>query len=105
MPWPAARVDELINKRIEEIIMKTSLIALIAGCVVASSAFAFTDAVPTSPPHASLRDAVPTSPPHASLRDAVPTSPPHASLRDAVPTSPPHASLTDAVPTSPPHQI
>jgi hypothetical protein len=76
MPWPAARVDELINKRIEEIIMKTSLIALIAGCVVASSAFAFTDAVPTVPPRASLRDAVPTVPPRASLRDAVPTVPP-----------------------------
>ena len=57
--------------------MKISLVALVAGCAVASSAFAFTDAVPTTPPHAFLRDAVPTTPPHAFLQDAVPTTPPH----------------------------
>ena len=44
--------------------MKISLIALVAGCVVASSAFALTDAVPSTPPHAFLKDAVPSTPPH-----------------------------------------
>lgn len=57
--------------------MKFSLIALVAGCAVASSAFALTDSVPTTPPHASLMDSVPTTPPHAAPMDSVPTTPPH----------------------------
>jgi len=44
--------------------MKISLIALVAGCAVASSAFALTDSVPSVPPHASLMDSVPSTPPH-----------------------------------------
>jgi hypothetical protein len=44
--------------------MKISLIALVAGCAVASSAFALTDSVPSTPPHASLLDSVPSTPPH-----------------------------------------
>jgi hypothetical protein len=44
--------------------MKISLIALVAGCAVASSAFALTDSVPSVPPHASLMDSVPSVPPH-----------------------------------------
>jgi hypothetical protein len=78
------------NKLIGENTMKISLVALVAGFAVTSSAFASMDAVPSSPPHAFLRDAVPSSPPHAFLRDAVPSSPPHAFLQDAVPSSPPH---------------
>ena len=57
--------------------MKISLIALVAGCAVASSAFALTDSVPSTPPHASLMDSVPSTPPHASLMDSVPSTPPH----------------------------
>jgi hypothetical protein len=57
-------LSSIFNKLIGENIMKISLVALVAGCAVASSAFAFTDAVPTTPPHAFLQDAVPTTPPH-----------------------------------------
>ena len=46
--------------------MKISLIALVAGCAVASSAFALTDSVPSTPPHAALMDSVPSTPPHAA---------------------------------------
>jgi len=44
--------------------MKLSLIALIAGCAVAGSAFALTDTPPTNPPHAVVMDTPPTNPPH-----------------------------------------
>jgi len=71
--------------------MKISLIALAAGCVVASSAFALTDSVPTLPPRALLADSVPTLPPRALLADSVPTLPPRALLTDSVPTLPPRA--------------
>jgi hypothetical protein len=56
--------------------MKISLIALVAGCAVASSAFALTDSIPTLPPRASLQDSIPTLPPRASLQDSIPTLPP-----------------------------
>ena len=56
--------------------MKISLVALVAGCAVASSAFAFTDSVPSTPPRASLTDSVPSTPPRASLTDSVPSTPP-----------------------------
>ena len=44
--------------------MKVSLIALVAGCAVASSAFATFDLPPTVPPHLALLDLPPTVPPH-----------------------------------------
>ena len=56
--------------------MKISLIALLAGCAVASSAFALTDSVPTMPPRARVMDSVPTMPPRARVLDSVPTMPP-----------------------------
>ena len=56
--------------------MKISLVALVAGCAVASSAFALTDSVPSTPPRASLTDSVPSTPPRASLTDSVPSTPP-----------------------------
>ena len=56
--------------------MKVSLIALVAGCAVASSAFALADSLPTLPPHVLLTDSLPTLPPH--LTDSLPTLPPHA---------------------------
>jgi hypothetical protein len=52
--------------------MKVSLIALVAGCAVASSAFALTDSIPTTPPRAF--DSIPTTPPRAF--DSIPTTPP-----------------------------
>jgi hypothetical protein len=62
--------------------MKVSLIALVAGCAVASSAFALTDSPPVSPPHAAamVMDSPPVSPPHAAamVMDSPPVSPPHA---------------------------
>ena len=57
--------------------MKVSLIALIAGCAVANSAFVLADSIPTTPPHAVLADSIPTTPPHADLADSIPTTPPH----------------------------
>ena len=57
--------------------MKVSLIALVAGCAVASSAFALMDTPPTNPPHAAVMDTPPTNPPHAAVMDTPPTNPPH----------------------------
>jgi hypothetical protein len=59
-------------------IMKVSLFALVAGCAVASSAFAAFDLPPTLPPHAAVLDLPPTLPPHAAMLDLPPTLPPHA---------------------------
>jgi len=58
--------------------MKVSLIALVAGCAVASSAFAAFDIPPTMPPHAAVFDIPPTMPPHAAVFDIPPTMPPHS---------------------------
>ena len=58
--------------------MKVSLVALIAGCAVASSAFAALDIPPIHPPHAALLDIPPIHPPHAALLDIPPIHPPHA---------------------------
>ena len=43
--------------------MKISLIALVAGCAVASSAFALTDSSPNLPPRARVLDSSPNLPP------------------------------------------
>ena len=48
--------------------MKLSLVALIAGCAVASPVFALTDTPPTNPPRATVMDTPPTNPPGASVR-------------------------------------
>jgi hypothetical protein len=58
--------------------MKVSLIALVAGCAVASSAFAAMDIPPILPPHASALDIPPILPPHASALDIPPILPPHS---------------------------
>jgi len=42
--------------------MKISLIALVAGCAVASSAFALTDSPPANPPHMAVMDSPPANP-------------------------------------------
>ena len=55
--------------------MKVSLIALVAGCAVASSAFALMDTPPTNPPHRSVTDTPPTNPPHRSVMDTPPGDP------------------------------
>jgi len=57
--------------------MKRSLIALAAGCAVASSALAFTDTPPANPPHAAVMDTPPANPPHAAVMDTPPANPPH----------------------------
>ena len=57
--------------------MKVSLVALVAGCVMASSAFALTDSIPTQPPRATVLDSIPTQPPRATVLDSIPTQPPH----------------------------
>jgi hypothetical protein len=57
--------------------MKVSLIALVAGCAVASSAFATFDLPPTVPPHLAMLDLPPTVPPHLAMLDLPPTVPPH----------------------------
>ncbi|HZE44408.1 MAG TPA: hypothetical protein VE058_11520 [Steroidobacteraceae bacterium] len=46
--------------------MKVSLVALVAGCAVASSAFGAFDMPPLNPPHASVLDMPPLNPPHAA---------------------------------------
>ena len=59
------------------IMIKVSLVALVAGCAVASSAFALTDSPPTYPPHVAVMDSPPTYPPHVAVMDSPPTYPPH----------------------------
>ena len=57
--------------------MKVSLIALAAGCVIASSAFSAFDLPPLTPPHVTLADLPPLTPPHVTLADLPPLTPPH----------------------------
>jgi hypothetical protein len=64
--------------------MKISLIALAAGCAVASSAFAMTNS-----PRAAVFDTPPTLPPRAAVLDTPPTLPPRAAVLDTPPTLPP----------------
>jgi hypothetical protein len=60
--------------------MKLSLVALVAGCAVASSAFAVMDSPPTLPPGAAVMDSPPTLPPGAAVLDSPPTLPPGAAV-------------------------
>ena len=46
--------------------MKVSLVALIAGCAIASSAFASFDNPPMTPPHLAQMDNPPMTPPHGA---------------------------------------
>jgi hypothetical protein len=73
-------------------IMKVSLIALVAGCAVASSAFAASDLPPVNPPHAAAFDLPPVNPPHAAAFDLPPVNPPHAAAFDLPPVNPPHSA-------------
>ena len=57
--------------------MKASLIVLVAGCALASSAFALTDSPPVAPPHATVMDSPPVAPPHVAVMDSPPVAPPH----------------------------
>jgi hypothetical protein len=61
--------------------MKVSLIALIAGCAMAGSAFAMMDSPPSSPPRATVMDSPPSSPPRAVVMDSPPSSPPRAAFQ------------------------
>jgi hypothetical protein len=81
----------LSNFQLGAVIMKVSLIALVAGCAVASSAFAAFDLPPVVPPHAAVLDLPPVVPPHAALLDLPPVVPPHAAF-DLPPVVPPHAA-------------
>jgi len=63
--------------------MKVSLVALVAGCALASSAFALTDSIPTQPPSARVLDSIPTQPPSARVLDSIPTQPPSARVLDS----------------------
>jgi hypothetical protein len=58
--------------------MKVSLVALVAGCAVASSAFGAFDMPPVMPPHAAALDMPPVMPPHAAALDMPPVMPPHS---------------------------
>jgi hypothetical protein len=73
-------------------IMKVSLVALVAGCAVASSAFAAFDMPSVMPPHAAVLDMPPVMPPHASVLDMPSVMPPHASLLDMPSVMPPHSA-------------
>jgi hypothetical protein len=53
--------------------MKVSLIALVAGCAVASTAFSMTNSLPA---RAAVLDSTPTLPPRAAVLDSTPTLPP-----------------------------
>jgi len=57
--------------------MKVSLVALIAGCAIASSAFASFDNPPMTPPHLAQMDNPPMTPPHLAQLDNPPMTPPH----------------------------
>jgi len=57
--------------------LKVSLIALAAGCAVASSAFALTDIPTSNPPHTSVMDIPTSNPPHTSVMDIPTSNPPH----------------------------
>jgi hypothetical protein len=71
------------------IIMKVSLVALVAGCAVASSAFAAFDLPPVVPPRAAF-DLPPVVPPRSAL-DLPPVVPPRAAF-DLPPVVPPRAA-------------
>jgi hypothetical protein len=73
--------------------MKVSLIALVAGCAVAGSAFAATSPVSANRASAQVLDSPHTNPPHASVLDSPHTNPPHASVLDSPHTNPPHAAI------------
>jgi hypothetical protein len=72
-----AHVVVLIKNPLGEIIMKISLVALVAGCALASSAFAVMDSPPANPPHVAVMDSPPANPPHAAVMDSPPANPPH----------------------------
>src|SRR5271168_3198054 len=78
--------------------MKVSLVALVAGCAIASSAFGLFDNPPMTPPHLALLEASPMTPPHLALLDNPPMTPPHLALLDNPPMTPPHLALLDNPP-------
>jgi hypothetical protein len=92
-----------VNFSNRSIHMKVSLVALVAGCAVASSAFGGVDMPPIVPPHARVLDMPPIVPPHARVLDMPPIVPPHARVLDMPPIVPPHARVMDMPPIVPPH--
>jgi len=60
--------------------MKVSLVALIAGCAIASSAFGLFDNPPMTPPRLALLDNPPMTPPRLALPDNPPMPPPAQSI-------------------------
>jgi hypothetical protein len=75
----------LINNTIGAIIMKISLVALVAGCAFASSAFSMSD----SPKGGTTMDSPPSLPPRAAVLDSPPSLPPRAAVLDSPPSLPP----------------
>jgi hypothetical protein len=56
--------------------MKVSLIGLVTGCAIASSAFVAFDLPPLTPPRVALADLPPLTPPRMGLADLPPLTPP-----------------------------
>jgi len=107
--------DDLLSHPSQEFeTMKVSLIALVAGCAVASSAFALQGAgVPTAkwqaadlpgthPPQAQVADLPGTHPPQAQVADLPGTHPPQAQVADLPGTHPPQVQVADLPGTHPP---
>jgi hypothetical protein len=57
--------------------MKFSLVALIAGCAIAGSAFAAFENPPITPPHVAQFENPPITPPHTVVFENPPITPPH----------------------------
>ena len=57
--------------------MKISLIALVASCAFAGSAFAALDIPPSTPPNLAALDIPPSTPPNLAALDIPPSTPPN----------------------------
>jgi hypothetical protein len=95
--------DQTHHSALEELFMKTSLIALFACCAFATSAFA--DSHGVHPPQLSLVDSHGVHPPQLSLADSHGVHPPQLSLADSHGVHPPQFSLADSHGVHPPQVV
>jgi hypothetical protein len=72
------------------ILMKFSLVALVAGCALAGSAFAALDNPPSAPPNLAALDNPPSAPPNLASLDNPPSAPPNFAAIDNPPSAPPN---------------
>jgi hypothetical protein len=105
------------NIHFGEIVMKLSLIGLVAAGAIGSSAFASfamqpsqspqlaVDLPPLQPPHLLAVDLPPLQPPHLLAVDLPPLQPPHLLAVDLPPLQPPHLLAVDLPPLQPPHLL